>query len=187
MPVAQLVALRNLKNGVTVLTPDRNDPGNYLEFQAAGDPSGGDIQYVSEEMAATPACVKAIMHGILELERDMMSPDVAMAFQRQMDVAKLQRERAEAGITQTIDRPENRDIIGETCVGPGERAGAACGAAVAMRDKSNVDTAPLCSRHNDLAAHYIRVEDNSYNPDGTSQKGYRWLRTHIERREREQG
>lgn len=185
MPVSQLVALRNKKDGVTVLTPVFNDPKTYLEFQAAGDFGGNDVQYISEELAASPACVKAIMHGVLELEDDIMNPDVAQSFQQQMQVATKQREQAAAQVAQSIDRPENRDLVGENCVGPGDRPGAPCGAPVAMRDRANQDTAPLCDRHRDLTMQYVRVEDNSYSPDGEDKKGYRWLRTHIEKRERE--
>lgn len=186
MPVSQLVALRNLKPGVTVITPQFNDPKVYLEFQAAGDPSGGDIQYISEELAATPSCVKAIMHGVLALEENTMSPEVAQAFQQQMDVATSRRKQAEAQIQQSIDRPQNRDLVGQTCVGPGERAGSTCGAVVAMQDRAHQDTAPLCARHFDLATQYVRVEDDSYDPDSGRPRGCKWLRTHIESRQREQ-
>lgn len=186
MPVGQLVALRNKKDGVTVLTPVFSDPRTYLEFQAAGDPSGGDVQYVSEELVNTPACVKAIQHGVLELESDTMSEEIRNAFEQQMRVARQQRQQAEAAVAASIDRPENRDLVGETCVGPGERPGVQCGVSVPRRERSVQDTAPLCTRHADLVTQYVRVEDNSYHADGSSQKGYRWLRTHIENREREQ-
>lgn len=186
MPVSQLVALRNLKDGVTVLTPNFADPRNYLEFQAAGDPGGGDLQYVSEELTTAPAVVKAIQHGVLALESDALSPDVADAFQRQMQLAQRQRERAEAEIADAIDRPENRDIVGENCVGPGEKPGVQCGTSVPQREKAMADIAPLCAKHRHLAMEYTRVEDNSYNPDGTSKKGYKWFRTRIEETQREQ-
>lgn len=188
MPVSQLVALRNLKGGVTVLTPDRSDPRNYLEFQAKGDAGGGDVQYVSEELAASPACVKAILHGVLALEEDTMSPDVANAFQQQMQAAKRQREQAEAAVAETIDRPTNRDIVAATCVGPGERANQLCGASVAVRDTVNQDTAPLCARHGHLSMAYIRVEDNTQSEYTETAKkvGYRWLRTHVDPAVKEQ-
>lgn len=188
MPVSQLVALRNLKSGVTVLTPDRSDPRNYLEFQAMGDPGGGDVQYVSEELAASPACVKAILHNVLTLEDDITSPAIANAFQQQMQAAKRQREMAEAAIAETIDRPTNRDIIGGSCIGPGERPGQPCGASIAIKDAANQDTAPLCSRHGHLSSEYIRVEDNSQTEytDSVKKTGYRWLRTHVDPHQREQ-
>lgn len=179
MPVGQLVALRNKKNGVTVLTPDRSDPRNYLEFQAAGDPSGGDVQYVSEELAASSAAVKAILHGVLELEEDTMSPAVAQAFQQQMQVAKRQREQAEAQIAATIERTENTDIVGESCVGPGERADKPCGASVPMREKALRDTPPLCVRHQPLAGEYVPTVDW----DGDKQVT-KWFRSGMAERER---
>lgn len=184
MPVSQLVALRNMKNGVTVLTPNFSDPRNFLEFQAAGDPGGGDIQYVSEELVNSPACVKAIQHGILELEGDALSPEVKQAFEQQMRVARERQRRAEEQIDASIEHRENRDIVGETCVGPGSREGARCGDVIAVRDRALMDTAPLCARHAHLAAEYTRTENNSYNEDGTSKKGYTWFRTRIEPRER---
>lgn len=186
MPVGQLVALRNLKDGVTVLTPNFSDPRNYLEFQAAGDPSGGDLQYVSEELTTAPAVVKALQHGVLALEEDTLSPDVKAAFDQQMRVAREQRERQAAQVAEAIDRPENRDIIGESCVGPGTKPGTACGTSVPQRERAMSDLAPLCSKHAHLAMEYTRVEDNSYNPDGSSQKGYKWFRTRIEAPQREQ-
>jgi len=186
MPVGQLVALRNLRDGVVVLTPNFSDPRNYLEFQAAGDPGGGDVQYVSEELTIAPAVVKALQHQVLALESDTMSESVRSAFEQQMKAAREQRERAQAHIAETIDRPENRDIIGETCVGPGERPDAPCGASIAIRDRAQMDTAPLCARHVHLSMEYTRVEDNSYNADGTSKKGYKWFRTRITPRERGQ-
>ncbi len=181
MPVGQLVALRNKKNGVTVLTPDRSDPRNYLEFQAAGDPGGGDVQYVSEESAASPACVKAILHDVLELETDTMSPAVAQAFQQQMRVAKQQREQAEAQVALTIERTENTDIVGQDCVGPGDRPGKSCGASVPVREAALKDAAPLCPRHSALTAEYVPTVD--YNGD---KQTTRWIRSRMTEREREQ-
>lgn len=184
MPVSQLVALRNLKNTVTVLTPVFNEP-TCLEFQPAGDPSGGDIQYASEELVNTPACVKAIQHGVLAVESDTMSEEVRHAFEQQMRVARQQRERAEAQISHTIDRPENRDLIGESCVGPGSRPGTPCGDSVSRHERAVQDTAPLCTRHAHLASEYVQVERNTYEADGKSSKKYEWLRAKIDNREQE--
>ncbi len=180
MPVSQLVALRNLKRGVTVLTPDRSDPRNFLEFQATGDSGGGDVQYVSEELAASPTVVKAIMHGILALEQDTMSPEVAEAFRQQLRVAQEQRDRSEKDVAAMIDRPDTRDLLGLDCIGPSERAGQRCGSLTAVVEKKAEEQPPLCDRHQGLAHEYVPTEDF----DG-DKKRTRWVRTVMGARERQ--
>lgn len=178
MPLNELVALRNLKDGVTVLTPFFNDPKTYLEFQAAGDPSGGDIQYVSGDLVNSPACVKAIQHGVLALEEDTLSPEVAQAFRMQMEVAKRQREQARATIDDTIERTEQRDLVGETCVGPGNRPDVRCGDHVSVREKNLKDTPPLCARHAHMQTEYVPMV--GYNGD---KQTIEWIRSTMGPRE----
>lgn len=183
MPVGQLVALRNEKDTVTVLSPDPKNTANYLEFQAKGDAMGLDVQYVSEEMAASPACVRAVMHGVLSLDEEGISnPEMAQLFQNQMRVAREQRERAEAAAREAILRPADRDMIGIPCVGPGTQPGVNCGDMVPMAEKLLATTAPLCSRHKDQPSEYIPVVEY----EGEKEKT-RWVRRVITAREKESG
>lgn len=185
MQFGTLVALRNEKPGVTVLTPDPTDPQNYIRFEAKGDPSGNDVQYVNQAVATTPACAKAILSNVISVDAASLSDDVAKAFSERMQVATLQREQAERAAASVIDRPENRDIVGFTCVGPGTRAGVPCGDGVSMRELNSNESAPLCARHIDLSLQYIKVEDPYYEDDKRKVRT-RWVRTQIERREREE-
>jgi hypothetical protein len=179
MPVASLVAVRNLKDGLTVLTPDASNPKSYMEWQAKGDPSGGDYQYVSEDVVATPAFAKAIQHGVLAVDPDEMSPEVAQAFTRQMEVAKDRQARAAQEIAKSLDRTDNRDIITISCVGPGDVKGSPCGAPVAVREMTASERVPLCTRHQSLAPEYIPTEEF----DGTNHK-ITWVRVEMGSRER---
>lgn len=185
MQFGSLVALRNEKPGVTVLTPDPTDPQNYIRFEAKGDPSGGDVQYVNQTVATTPACAKAILSNVISVDAESLSDDVAKAFSERMQIATLQREQAERAAMDVIDRPENRDIVGLSCVGPGTRPGVPCGESVSMRELSSNDAAPLCTRHNDLSLQYIKVEDIVFENDKRVVKN-RWVRTQIDRRERQE-
>lgn len=179
MPVAPLVAVRNLKDGLTVLTPDASNPKSYMEWQAKGDPSGGDYQYVSEEVIATPAFAKAIQHGVLAVDADEMSPDVAAAFAKQMQVAQDRKDRASREVAAALDRTENRDLVTQDCVGPGDIKGKPCGAAVMVRERNAGETVPLCPRHQSLATEYVPTEDF----DGDKHT-IKWVRVEMGSRER---
>lgn len=179
MPVAPLVAVRNLKDGLTVLTPDASNPKSYMEWQAQGDPSGGDYQYVSEDVVATPAFAKAIQHGVLAVDPDEMSPEVARAFSRQMEVAKDRQTRAAEEIAKTLDRSDNRDMITLTCVGPGEIKGHQCDAQVAVKEMNAGERVPLCPRHQSLAPQYVPTEEF----DGEKHK-IKWVRVEVDSPER---
>jgi len=179
MPVASLVAVRNLRNGLTVLTPDASNPKSYMEWQAKGDPSGGDYQYVSEDVVATPAFAKAIQHGVLAVDPDEMSPEVAQAFSRQMEVAKDRQNRAAEEIAKTLDRTDNQDMITISCVGPGELKGKPCGAAVPVKEHTANERVPLCVRHQSLAPEYVPTEDF----DGDKHT-IKWVRVELGSRER---
>lgn len=182
MQFGSLVALKNERPGVTVLTPDPADPQHYITFQAKGDPSGGDIQYVQQAVATTPACAKAILSNVLSVDAETLTDDVAQAFRERMKVTEMQRAQAEAAAVQVIDRPENRDIVGVTCVGPGTRPGVPCGDSVSMRELGSNEAAPLCSRHSGLALQYIKMEDATY--EGVNRKvETRWVRTQIDQRQ----
>lgn len=178
--MGQLVALRNMKNGVTVLTPVPSDPKSFLEFQAHGDPAGGDVQYISAEAAATPATAAAIVSGVFELEDDTNS-EITEAFERQIRIARQQQERAARAVAATIDRPENHDLVGVACVGPGTVPGRACGDHLPIREVNLSEQPPLCARHAHLSGQFVPVMDRKDDEEVT-----RWLPTVITEREREQ-
>jgi len=180
MPVGQLVALRNKTRGVLVLTPDPSDPKAYLEFQAYEDPGGADYQYVSEQVAAnSPPIVKAILHQILEMPEDTLSPDVQASFRQQMEVAQAQKARAAEAVLKSIERTEHRDLVGTPCVGPGTTSGTFCGQSVPVREGESRESAPLCPQHKGLAQEFVPFDDF----DG-EKHNVRWVRARLGERER---
>lgn len=159
MPVGQLVALRNLQKGVTVFSLNASNSRDFIQLEAAGDPNGGDIQYISEENATQPAVVKAILHGVVALEEDTLSEGVASAFQQQMEAARKRKEAAQQAIEQSIQRTTNHDIVGFDCVGPSKTPGTPCGIKVPMKEETLRERPPLCPQHITLASQFVPTED----------------------------
>lgn len=178
MPVGQLVALRNLQKGVTVFSLNASNSRDFLQLEAAGDPSGGDVQYISEENATQPAVVKAILHGVVALEEDTLSDGVAGAFQQQMEAARKRQEAARQAVEQSIHRTVNVDIVGFACVGPSTTPGTPCGAKVPMKEETLKERPPLCPQHQGLAPQYVPTEDW----DGQKQVT-KWMRSMMSPRE----
>lgn len=159
MPVGQLIALRNLQRGVVVFTLNAANTRDFIQLEAAGDPSGGDVQYISEENATQPAIVRAILHGIIALEEDTLSEGVATAFQQQMEAARKRTEAAKLAIEQTIERNTTLDIVGFDCIAPNGASGAPCGIKVPMKEETLKERPALCPQHQSLAPQYVPTED----------------------------
>lgn len=185
MQFGSLVALRNERDGIVVITPDDSNAKAYITFQAKGDPAGGDIQYVPQNTATLPACAKAILSGVLSLDTNSLNSEAAQLFEEHMRIAEMQRKQAEAAAVASIDRAENRDMIGVTCVGPGSRPGVFCGIHLSQRELNNGEVAPLCTMHESLSAQYIRVEDIVFEGDQRKVRN-RWVRAQVENRERQE-
>lgn len=180
MPV--LTALRNKTPNVVVLTPDPSDPKSYLTFEAAGDPGGGDCQYIPESTAVnSPPIVKAILHEILETV-DQFSPEAQQSFQQQMAVAKQQRERASQAVQDSLLRENERDMIGVHCIGPGATSASKCDVPIPMKAEAIRSTPPLCARHRELAPQYIPTDH--FDAEKSEHKT-EWVRAQLGERKRE--
>lgn len=158
MPAAQLVALRNKTPNIVVVTPNPADPKTYLTFEAYGDPSGGDFQYLPEETAvSSPPIVKAIIHETLEMT-DELSDEAQASFQQQMRVVKTQRERAAQAIQDSLSRGDDREMLGMPCVGPGTVPGGSCGMTVPMKVETSRTVPPLCPTHAPLLPKFVPTD-----------------------------
>lgn len=186
MPVSGRVALKNLMGGVTVLTPDRSAPNSYLEFMAAGDPSGGDVHQVTEEVAGLPSVLQAIRHGVIALEENLTDPAIVEAFQQQVMHAESARRAQQESIASTVEHRADTDVITVDCMGPGDRPGSKCGIALPVPERTKDERPPLCTRHIGLSSQFLRVEDPSLDVyTETSKKiGYRWVRSTLTNPER---
>lgn len=176
MPVGQLAALRNLKNGIVVFSVDPSNSRNYIQLEAAGDPSGGDVQYVSQEALVQPAVVKAIVHGVVKLEENTLSDEISQRFQAQVDAARAREEQARKAVEMSIQRTTNSDLIGFPCIAPSGNG--TCGQHVPMKEELLAERPPLCAKDAHLAGQFVPTEDW----DG-QKKVIKWVRSTLGARE----
>lgn len=161
MPDGGTVYARNLQNGVTVMSSDPKST-QFVQWDASGDPSGGDIQPVSASLAESPAFLKAVRQGILLV----MNPDGSTSVEgpgtsldqildKQRDAWNSRQDSAQADIRATIETTTNNDMVTLACVGPSSRGQQNCDEAVVVRELQKYDKPPLCSRHTGLASEFV--------------------------------
>lgn len=161
MQVSGTVYARNAVNGVTIMSSDPRST-QFVQWEAAGDPNGGDIQPVPKELLETPAFVRAIRNGVLT----MVDPDANLALDdpesslnelldKQRVAWQARQEAANEDIRATIETTENKDMVTLPCVGPSGRGPGTCGDDVTVRETTKHDAPPLCHRHKGLASEYV--------------------------------
>jgi hypothetical protein len=153
MPVGTVVA-RNLMDGVTVLASDVKGT-HSVEWGAANDPNGDDIQFIPGEVVESVAFRRALARGVIAVMDDQSDPEVTEALSRQVDAFKRRQEGAKEDVEVTIDRPSSRDQVSAFCVGPDTRGTGKCGTPVAISEKKLKDVPPLCNQHKNLASQYV--------------------------------
>lgn len=178
MPV-QMV--RNNQAGPTVLSPDDNAK-RYIEWQGKGDPNGGDIQPVGEDVQENTQFQKMLRRGVLELVSED-DESVGEAMGRQQAHWDQRQGQSSATAEQAIDHQANKDLVTLGCVGPSTRGDSTskCGADVTVRDTEKDKRPPLCNVHQDLAPQFV-PEDTIL--DGKPTKV--WTRFTMGARERAQ-
>lgn len=159
MPV---LMVRNTQPGPTVLSSDPKG-SQYVEWQGKGDPNGGDIQPVPEEIQQAVSFQKCVRRGILVL-LDAEDTDSAAvideAMRRQQQEWDYRSSATQTTANEVIDQEANKDIVALKCVGPSSRGDSTqrCGADVNVRDNVKDDRPPLCNLHADLAPQFIPEE-----------------------------
>lgn len=179
MPVT--VVARNLQDSITVLASDIKGT-HSVEWAAAGDPSGDDIQYIPEEVHESVAFKRALARGVVELMPDASDPAVVEALDKQVAAFKRRQQGAREAAAKAIDRPLSHDHISVPCVGPDNRDHGACGEPVAMPEKSLNNTPPLCSKHQSLANMYVPEDEMRTEGDKVIRET-RWIRVNLGARE----
>lgn len=180
MPVQSTVMARNLRPGPTVISSDPRG-SQYVEWQGADDPSGGDVQLVPEEIVNSVPFVRAIQRGILTIENAEDNPELLdrIELQNKAFRDRVADARQEAAVA--IDRTENRDLVVQPCIGPSTKGTGTCGEDVTTPEKTKDDKPALCGRHAHLAAEYVPTEEVA---DGQSHVV--WKRAMLGERERQQ-
>lgn len=149
----QVIARNTLKQHV-VLSSDAKGT-DFIEWHAAGDPSGNDVQYVSPEIARGAAFRRLVNKGIVEISEDENSPEVVQAFTAQAAAWHNRGAAASAAAQATIEHVQQNDTIALPCVGPDSRNIGTCGEPVPVKEKTKNDRPPLCTQHAHLAPQYI--------------------------------
>lgn len=161
MQVEGTVYARNTMNGVTVMSSDPRST-QFVQWEAAGDPAGGDIQPIPTELTRTPAFTAAVRKGILAV----VDPDASVSLDdpeasldeilgKQRDAWTARQDAANQDIRATIETTVNNDLITMPCIGPDARGLQNCGENVTVRELSKYDKPPLCNRHSGLASEFV--------------------------------
>jgi hypothetical protein len=154
MPVGGTVVARNLMDGVTVLSADVKGSVS-VEWGAANDPEGNDVQYVPGEVVSAPAFQRALARGVIALIEDESDTDVVDALSKQVAAFQKRQRGAQEQAESMIDRPTNRDSVAVFCIGPDSRGTGTCGEPTAVPETKKDEEPPLCSRHKGLASQYV--------------------------------
>lgn len=153
MQLTDQVIARNTLNQHVVLSSDAKGT-DFIEWHAAGDGNGNDVQYVSPEIARGAAFRRLVNKGIVEIT-DENAPEVVAAFGNQA-AAWHQRSAATSQAAQaSIEHVQQNDTIALECVGPDSRGTGPCGVPVPVKEKTKNDKPPLCTQHAGLAPQFI--------------------------------
>lgn len=174
MPYKKPVLTRNLKKGITVFDPDKNNSG--VEWQGAGDSAGGDFQSVPPEIANSPSFARALKRGIFEIVSNEEYENALFAQQDQYERAQAEKAERAASL---IDESANREIVEYQCVGPQDRGDGSCGVNVIVEDIE--ENPPLCTKHASLKNQFVKTED--WSSTGKKEKVVTWNRVVLGQRE----
>ena len=158
-------ALRNLLSNPVLVQPHDQRP---LIWRAAGDPSGEDIQMISDELRDDISIRRAIKLGNLALMDN--EEDIDRAYETQRTAGQKQASQAAQAVNAVIDVQSTEHVmVGLPCIGPGTRSGVACEQQAILPLNQRDQLPPLCTEHTSLAGQYALV-------DGGDQPNY-WVRT----------
>lgn len=175
------VAVRNTKTGPTIFTIPEDKV--EIEWQGAGDPEGGDIQEVPDDVVSNVRFRRAISRGILSIVDDEQAQ---VAYDRQVQSYGEREAVAAAQAVSVIDQAANNDLVSLPCQGPGGRGTGECGVAVPVREAKRDDAPVLCPQHESLRGEFTQIETGKLIDKGDALEPERkWVRATMGRRERE--
>jgi hypothetical protein len=154
MQVEGTVLARNKMAGPTVISSDPRST-HFVQWEGAGDPSGGDVQLVPKEIVSTVPFVNALRNGIIEIENPEDNPALMETLSRQSETWAKRQSDLQTDIRSTIESQPNRDLITLGCIGPAPRGAGLCNAEVTVRDVTKYDAPALCHQHISLASQYV--------------------------------
>jgi hypothetical protein len=172
MQIGDTVMARNLMDGPTVMASDPKGT-HEVRWEGKGDPSGGDIQYIPEEMLRIPAFAKALHQGIIAIANPEDNPEIVEALDKQARRFHDHHARIKEETMATIEPEKSRDLVSMECIGPSTKRKGICGEAVPVTETKKYDAAPLCHRHEHLRSEFVPVHTGQ---DERENKKVEWVR-----------
>lgn len=157
MQLTTQVAARNTRKQVVVLSSDAKG-SEFVEWQAAEDPNGMDVQIVPETIASSVPFIRLVQKGIIEIENPEDNPGLTEAIDRQRAAFERRTSGAAAQAASAIEKTADNDILSVPCIGPDSRGQGKCGEPVNVRSKTKDEKPPLCNQHLGLASQYVPDE-----------------------------
>jgi hypothetical protein len=180
MQLTTQVVARNTDPRVVVLSLDPKS-SDYVEWQAADDMSGGDVQIVSEAISQSVPFIRLCQRGIIVVENMDENPGIAEAIERQNAAWRARSSNSSNQARTAIEQPQQNDMIVQPCIGPNGRGSGTCDVDVMVREKTKNEKPPLCPQHASLAPQYVPSEEQ----DGTT-RVRKWYRATMGTPERQQ-
>jgi hypothetical protein len=149
MPSAPIL-IRNTTKGPVVFSAS---PTDYVEWQGAGDPMGGDYQPVSPTWVDNPQFRRMMTRKILVVEEADAETEAALA-KHEEDWNRRAADRANAS-KDSLDQAPNNDLIVRKCLGPGSKPGENCGTEVSVKVQDQEKKPPLCTQHEHMAGQFV--------------------------------
>jgi hypothetical protein len=149
------VLCRNQTAGPLVIASDPKSTHEVI-FSGLGDPGGGDVQPVPEELLRTPQFAKTVAMGLLKVEAGEDHEAVRHALQVQTDAFWKRAAQEKDAAMATLETAPDNDMIAIQCIGPGTRPDTRCEDTIPVRVRERDAVPPLCTRHAMLLERCVR-------------------------------
>lgn len=167
LSVRQPLRVRNLERNTTVFAKTINGNSHRITFGAAGTPN--DTLRVPIELAEDIDFLNSLEMGIIEVVDG--PADVVEYLQFETKRVREEREEQAQRASEVLDRRQDRDLVGVTCIGPAPagRTGK-CGRSLIQSAKQQGEVPPLCPDHTHLAPTFHLVESGSKGEGATESR-----------------
>lgn len=159
--------VRNRESNTTVFAKQVNGDPVKITFGAAGHT--GDVQRCPVALAYDIDFLNSLEAGVLEVIDGPADIIADLTFETEQ--VRAERAAAASKVTENLDRRQDRDIVGTTCIAPlPEGRSGTCGRSVLQNARQQAEQPPLCSEHLHLAPNYHLVESGSRGEGATESR-----------------
>lgn len=143
--------------------------GNMVKVDFAAKGYSGDTQRVPMSIINDTDFLNSLEAGVLKVVDG--PAEVLEALQFETEQVRREREESASKHIESLDRRQDRDIVGATCIGPAPtgREGT-CGRALIQSAKQQGEQPPLCEEHSHLFHKFYLAETGSKGQDATESR-----------------